>query len=381
MTRSIEVIVSGLLAMGGLQAAEITASRMAILTSEQGKVTVFEDGVTIVDDGTRISAGRVEFYDQQNLAVIHGGPIDIVTPSATVRAESAQYLMGARRLQLYRNVSIRRAGLLITGPSFVMDQASDRLTADAAIVVTDAEKGIEVTGGDAGFDLATEQGVIRSSPRMRLTRGEGLTVTGEEMRIDRAGGLATVLRNVQALTGDAVLQCETLYYLLEQDSALAVGRPLVRQQENRVTGRRMAFRFDGEQLSRVDVRGDRDSPPRLQRRDDEIQGRAITIELAAGKLAAIAITGDSGQRPELKSGRNRASGDQVEFRFTEGEVDSVRLSGTSQGTYFTDDGDRIEAGGSGSVIRFRQGEAREVEISDVAEGRLFRNVVPAGGDR
>ena len=60
-------------------AAEITANKMAILNTEQGRVTVFEDGVSIVDGETRISASRVEFHDAENRAVISGG-VSIVMP-------------------------------------------------------------------------------------------------------------------------------------------------------------------------------------------------------------------------------------------------------------------------------------------------------------
>jgi lipopolysaccharide export system protein LptA len=380
-------------------AAEITAGKMEILNTDQGKITMFEDGVTIRDGSTRINAGRVEFYDQQNRAVIHGGSVSIVTPAASIAAESAEYLIGAKRTYLYRNVVIRREGLVITSPSVILDNASNQAMTDAAVRIVDDRRGIEITGGASSFNLASEDGVIHGSPRLKVNRAGGITVTGDEMQLRSSQRYAQATGNVRLVTGDATLECDTLAYFLDQDSAQAIGAPVLTQKESQVSGEMMSFRFDQGDLKRIEVRGGERVVPKLTRRSsavqdsglgaresragqratnsrfgvgDEITGRWIAIEFDSGKLSEISIQGDSSHRPEVHQQDSHATGDSIGFHFAAGEIASVKLMGRTDGTYFTDDGDRIEVSGARSVLRFERGEAVQVEIADVRDGRLYR---------
>ncbi|MEO0109089.1 MAG: LptA/OstA family protein [candidate division WOR-3 bacterium] len=369
--------ILGLVTLARLPAAEITADRMAILNSEQGKVTVFEDNVTISDGGTRISAGKVEFYDQQNLAVIHGGNVSITTPNASIQAESAEYQLGAQRMFLYRNVLIRHQQLQIAGSALVLDNVASLVSTDAEVQVRDDQRGIFVSGQGGSFDLASEAGMIRGAPRFELLRDSRLVITSDEMYLSSSRNIARSIGNVRANTADALLTADTLDYFIDQDSALARGLPVLTHQENRVTGEQMAFHFAQGELQRIEVRGTSRNCPQLIRALDQLRGEKINIELQDGQLATIDIQGDSLQQPELHRKSNIVRGDRIEFQFHQGELEQLRLLGRTSARYFTDDGDRIEVSGSGTEVRFRDGEAYEVIVHDVPQGRLFRNAGPA----
>jgi lipopolysaccharide export system protein LptA len=384
LVRSSLVLAVALLS--GLPAAEITANRMAILNTEQGKVTQFEDGVVIADGGTRITAGRVEFYDQENLAVIHGGSVAITTPTSNVLAESARYLIGARRTYLYRNVVIRQPEREVRSQALMLDNATDDVVADGGLQIDDAKQGIQVAGGRGSFNLKTEDGVIAGSPQLKLARASGMTVTSEVMELTRSRQHARAIGSVRALTGDATLTAETLDYFMEQDSARAFGSPKMVQKENTITGDLMSFRFRQNDLERIDVRGTGANSPRLVQTSrvrparpgaesvevSRMQGRRIALAFAAGHLSEIRVEGDSLLQPELHQKSNRTQGDSIAFRFRDGVVEQVRVMGRTTGTFLTDDGDRIEVSGSESLISFKDGEASQVEIAEVRLGRLFR---------
>jgi lipopolysaccharide export system protein LptA len=357
-----------LLAFAGsaVPAAEITASKMAILNTEQGKVTVFEDGVTIVDGGTRITAGKVEFYDAQNRAVIHGG-VSIQTPGSQVTADSAEYLLGARKTYLYRNVTVSQQGLAISGQSLVLDNALDQVQAETEFRVVDAARGIEITGGAGTFDLASESGIIRSSPRLVLQRSNPMTVTGDELELRRAERFARTVGNVTATTSDAVLTCDTLIYFIDQDSARAEGRPVLKQTDNTVTGEQMSFRFVEGDLKRIDVAG----KPRLQQPDGEITGDQVRIQFEKSKLAEIDVIGDSLHQPELKQERNQARGDRIAFHFEDGVVQGISMTGRTHGNYLTEDNDRVEVEGRDSSVMFRDGKPVLMIVADVTDGKLY----------
>jgi lipopolysaccharide export system protein LptA len=362
------LVACGLLLAGGLHAAEITANKMAILNTEQGKVTVFEDGVTIVDGGTRIIAGKVEFYDAENRAVIHGG-VSITTPTSQATADSAEYLLGAKKTYLYRNVTVRQEGLTITGQAMTMDNAAEQVLVESEVRLMDEARGVEVTGGTATFNLASNDGTIYGSPRLVLHRSSAMTVTGNEMELHRGQGYARVIGGVVATTSDAQLTCDTLLYFVDHDSARANGNPVLKQNENTVTGDLMSFGFEQGDLKRIDVAG----TPKLVQKDGEITGEQVTIQFEKGKLAEIEVKGDSLHQPELKQERNHGRGDVIAFHFHDGEVQEITMSGKTRGEYLTDDKDRIEVEGAESMIRFRDGKPVLMQVASVREGRLYRH--------
>jgi len=350
-------------------AAEITANKMAILNTEQGKVTVFEDGVSIVDGETRIAASRVEFHDAENRAVISGG-VSIVMPGSQATADSAEYLPGSRKTYLYRNVTVSREGFVISGQSLVLDNALDQVLAETDVHVTDAGRGVEIWGGAGVFDLSSEDGTIYGSPRLVLQRASAMTVTGDEMRVHRGRREARTLGHVRVVTGDAVLTCDTLDYFIDEDSARAQGRPVLKQGENTVSGEMMMFHLEEGDLKRINVAGS----PKLVQQDGELAGRQVEIRFDKGKLAAIEVIGDSANQPELKQERNKARGDCIAFRFEKGEVQEISMTGKTRGSYLTQDNDRVEVEGRESSVRFRDGKPVLMTVAGVTDGKLFHRI-------
>ena len=199
-----------------------------------------------------------------------------------------------------------------------------------------------------------------------------MTVTSDRMIIRRSEHRAQASGNVLAHARDADLTCSELTYFLDKDSARATGTPRLVQGDNVVKGDLMSFRFHDGDLKRIDVSGG-DSHPTLTQKEDVIRGRQIAIQFDSGKLDRIEIEGDSLRQPEMKQKTNQVRGDRMVFRFLKGEVNQVDVSGQTQGTYLTDDSDRVEVKGRESAIRFKDGKAIAIEVADVTDGKLFRH--------
>lgn len=349
-------------------AANITANKMAILNTDSGKVTVFTDGVTIVDSATIIHAGEVEFYDVENRAVIHGG-VNITTPTSQVSADSAEDMLGARKTYLYRNVTVRQKNLTITGQSMTMDNAVQQLLVDSEVDVVDAVRGVEVSGRAGTFNLASGDGTISGSPQLVLHRSNPMTVTGDEMELHQGAHYGQAVGDVKAVTGDAVLTCDTLVYFLDQDSARATGSPMLKQGDDTITGTLMSFFLDSVNLRRIAVAG----KPKLTQKDGEITGDSVALQFAKGKLAEITVIGDSLHQPELNETKDHGRGDRIAFFFENGEVQEITMIGKTRGDYLTGDNDRIVVEGRDSLIRLRDGKAVIMEVALVKEGRLYRH--------
>jgi lipopolysaccharide export system protein LptA len=350
-------------------AADITANKMAIVNTEQGRVTVFEDGVSIVDGETRISASRAEFHDAENRAVISGG-VNITMPGSQAVADSAEYFPGAGKTYLYRNVTVSREGLVISGQSLEMDNTLDQVLAETEVHVTDAGRGIEIWGGAGTFDLSSQDGTIYGSPRLVLKRASAMTVTGDEMQVHPGRHRARTLGHVRAVTSDATLTCDTLDYFIDEDSARAMGKPVLVQGENTVTGEMMMFHLAEGDLKRISVAGS----PRLVQKEGELKGREVEIRFDKGKLAAIEVVGDSLNQPELKQERNQARGDRIAFAFADGEVQEISMTGKTRGSYLTEDSDRVEVVGRESSVRFRAGRPVLMTVAGVTDGKLFHRI-------
>ena len=253
-----------------------------------------------------------------------------------------------------------------------MDNAQNRISADTGVHIVDKSRGLDIKGMRGTFNLGTEEGTISGSPELKVGNDKPMTVTSQEIELSRPRHYALATGDVKAVTQDVQLNCDTLRYFLEQDSALAHGHPVMTQSGNTVSGDGMRFHFDSTNLRRIDVSGD-GQLPKLVRKQDSLTGREIVIRFQDGRVSSIDVQGDSARQPELHQELNLAKGDSIRFQFRNDTVDMVRIAGRTSGTYFTDGGDRIEVTGTESVIHFEQGEAKLMEIANVTEGRLYRH--------
>lgn len=361
-------------------ATEITAERMVILNTEQGKVTLFEENVLVSDGATRITAPRMEFYDQHNRAIIHGGTLTITVSGTTVTAESAEYLVGEKRIRLYRNVVLRKDETVLASPRVVIDIPAERVFAFEGVKINDWRRGIEITGESGDFDLSSQDGSISGAARLEVSQARNLIIASQFLQLSNTEQTALATGGVTADVDDARLTCDTLWYFLDWDSAWAAGAPEVTMQDGRIIGERMDFRFGQNQLEELIVVGGK-TMATLIHKEDRISGRKIAVQFAAGEPAIIQVTGDSALCPAIHRASSHASARGLLMVFDQGEIRQIILSGNSTGSYLSDDGDRIELGGSETRLVFREGGLLRAEVTDVRDGRLLRGAGRSGDQR
>lgn len=278
-----------LLALTFVLAADIEAGKMEILNTEDGRVTVFKDGVTIVDGDTKITAQNAIFYERKNLAVVYDS-LKITNPSATIKSDTANYYLSERKTILKGNVLVTQESLEIKAPELIVEYQKDLASAQNGFSISEKPHSIEITGKTGNYLLNREEGIIDSLPYFEINKNETLKVISQKLSFKNKEHFAAASGKVLVTTGHAILTCDSLTYNWENDSGTALGQPVLKEDNNRIEGNTIYFFAHEAKLERMKVEGEaygnyfNDEGDRI-----EIGGDLLSIFFTDGKTNSIEV--------------------------------------------------------------------------------------------
>jgi lipopolysaccharide export system protein LptA len=270
-------------------ATDIEAGKMEILNTEEGRVTVFKDGVIIVDRDTKITAKNARFYESKNLAIVHDS-VKITNPSATIKSDTAYYYLYERKTVLKGNVLVSQESLEIKAPELIVEYQKDLATAQNGFLIVEKPHSIEITGKTGAYFLNKEEGIIDSLPYLKIMENETLEVTSQKLSFKNKENFATATGKVKVTSGQTVLTCDSLVYNWEKDSGKALGQPVLRENNNELKGKTIYFFARDAELERMEIEGEaygnyyNDEGDRV-----EIGGELLSIFFAEGKTNSIKV--------------------------------------------------------------------------------------------
>ena len=284
-------------------AADIEAGKMEILNTEEGRVTVFKDGVTIVDRETKITAQNALFYESKNLVIVRDS-VKIVNPSATIRSDTADYYLSERKTILKGNVRVLQESLEIRAPQLIVEYQKDIANAQNGFIIFEKRHSIEITGKTGVYFLNKEEGVIDSLPHLEAKQHETLEVTSRRLSFKNKENLAVASGKAVVTSGKVVLACDTLVYNWEKDSGKAIGKPILKENNNEVMGKTIYFFAKRGELERMQIEGEASGNYYNEEGDKvEISGESLSLLFSAGKTNSIAVK-------NVKSGKLYRHGEQ-----------------------------------------------------------------------
>ena len=290
----LSVLICGLC----LYAADIEAGKMEILNTPEGKVTVFKEGVTIIDRDTRITAQNARFYENKNLAIVHDSVI-ITNPSAIIKSDTANYYLDVRKTIFKGNVSVTQESLLILAPDLTVDYKRDRASAKNGFIIIEQPNSIQITGKVGEYFLDKEEGMIDSLPHLEVKKNETLQVFSQKLSFKNKAKSALATGSVKAISGKAILTCDTLIYNWERDSGKALGNPILKENNN------------------------------------EVKGRTIYFLVQEGELEQMVIEGEAlGNYYTNQGGKVEISGESLRLFFSEGKTNSITVKNTRSGKFY-----------------------------------------------
>ena len=270
-------------------AADIEAGKMEILNTDEGRVTVFKEGVTIIDRDTKITARNARFYEKKDLAIVYDS-VKIVNPSAVVKSETADYYLSERKTILKGNVSVVQESLEISAPELLVEYQNDRASAKKSFVITEKPHSIQITGKTGEYFLNTEEGMIDSLPNLTVKKNETLEVTSQKLSFKNKDNLAEASGKVIVISGKAILYCETLIYNWAKDSGAAFGKPILREDKNEVKGKTFYFFTKDGELQRMEIKDEANGYYYNEENDRiEIGGEMLGLLFSEGKTNSINV--------------------------------------------------------------------------------------------
>jgi lipopolysaccharide assembly outer membrane protein LptD (OstA) len=296
-------------ALGGVYAADIEANKMEILNTNEGRVTVLKEGVTIIDRDTKITALRANFFEAKNLAILYDS-IKIQNPQALIQSDTANYYLTERKTILKGNVWVYQESLEIFAPELIVEYQKDRAYAEKGFVILAKPHSVKITGRTGEYFFAQEEGTIDSLPYLVISKSDTLTVTCQKLSFKNKANLAIAQTGVKVETNRAVLTCDTLIYHWAKDSACATGNPKLKENNNELKGKIMYF-----------------------------------------------------------FARNNANANEAQ---ADALLDRLEIEGDAQGLYYTDEGDKVEIGGERLNLFFTEGKANSIIVFGVKYGKLSR---------
>ena len=279
----------GLLMVSITLAADIEAGKMEILNTDEGRVTVFKEGVTIIDRDTKITARNAYFYEKKDLAIVFDS-VKIINPSAVVKSDTANYYLNERKTILKGNVSVIQESLEITAPELLVEYQKDRASTKKSFVITEKSHSIQITGKTGEYFLAKEEGRIDSLPYLTVKKDETLQVTSQILSFKNKENSAEAIDKVKVISGKAILHCDTLIYNWAKESGVAFGKPILKENKNEVNGKMFYFFTQKGKLEKMEIRDEANGHYYNEENDRiEIGGEILGLQFTNGKTNSISV--------------------------------------------------------------------------------------------
>ncbi len=284
-----------------LIAAEITAPKMEIIDTEQGRATSFPQGITIIDKETKITGTNALFWERDNVAEIF--QVLIETPQFKITAETARYFFDEKRTMLKKTVRVESETLLIVTENLTLNNLANIVYSESDIFIREKIHNIEATGKNAQYNFKEQIAIIDIQPRLKIignSEDDAVVIQSRKMFLKNREAQFYALESVYAYSANTILQCESLIFYLNGDSGLARGNPKVIDNQNDAQGEVIKFFFgedtsSAKNLSLNTVQIINSAVANYYSEDGKVEvwGKIFSIHYQAGKPYMIRIQSDN----------------------------------------------------------------------------------------
>jgi len=286
-----------------LFAADISAPKMEIIDSPQGRMTVFPQGITITDKDMTITGKSAIFYEKENRAKIYDSLL-IISPQFTITADTADYSFAEKKTNLKGHVKVESETLQIKTPFLTFEQGRNLAKARNGVIIKEKQQNLTIFSKTGEYDFNEALGIVDSFPTLQIERSDTTIVNSRKMILKNRQFQFVAIDSVSAKTGKTILMCDTLLFFIKEDSGLAFGNPKVLDKQNQISGKTIRFYFSQEdsikktqEKSALKTVKIIDAASATYITDDggklQVQGNIISINYKHGDIDNIQVFGDS----------------------------------------------------------------------------------------
>ncbi len=283
--------------------SDISAPKMEIVETPQGRTTVFPQGIVITDKNTRIIGKKAIFFERENKAKVYDS-LFITTQQLNITADTAYYDFDAKITTLRGNVRVESDTLLINTTLMTFEQGKNFVRAYDNVSIREKLQNIRIMSKTGDYNFTDAVGSVDSFPTLFIERSDTTVVTSNKMILKNRESQFWAIESVSAQTNTSILKCDTLLFFIQEDSGFALGNPRVLDKENWLSGNSIRFYFFNQD-SNLDIQDQ--SSLRTIKVFNNAQGKYITDE----------------------QGTVRVFGSNLSINYKDGEIDNIWISSDS----------------------------------------------------
>jgi lipopolysaccharide export system protein LptA len=223
-------------------AADIQAPKMEIVDSEQGRLTIFPQGIVVTDKENKISGKYAVFYERANRAQICDS-VMIENPRFTITADTVLYSFHEKSSLLNGNVIVESDTLRIETASLLFKQSQNIITTQTDVKIKEKKQRLTIFSKKGMYNFADDFGVVDSEPVLYIERDDTTIVRGQKMVLENNAARFMVTSNVSAKTNQTILSCDSLIFYTDHDYGIAQVNPRITENENLLFGNTIEFYF------------------------------------------------------------------------------------------------------------------------------------------
>ncbi len=226
-----------------LIATDISAPKMELLESPDGRITNFPQGISLNDKNLRITAQKALFYERDNRALLFDS-VNITTNNYLITSETLYYDFNTKTSQLLGNVILESDTLNINTPYLRFDHLQNIISTQKDITIKEKKQNLTITGNTAWYNLNKQLGVVESTPKLLIERQDTIIITSQKMAIDNQNTTYYAINKVAVEIHNAILSCDSLTFYIKEDYGVAMGNPFIKSHENYLSGEIIYFYFE-----------------------------------------------------------------------------------------------------------------------------------------
>lgn len=325
----------------------VTANRVELVTTPQGRMTVLDSNVVIVHGTATITADHGEAYETDERAVLTGR-VKMVDKGRTLTGDQATYYKKDKRAEVTGNVVMVDSGQTLTSDRLVYFRDDERIEADSRVRLESKDKKTAVTGSHGVYEEKTKHGVMIGMPRLLLRDDRldtTLTIDSDQMEVFNNEDRALAEGHVVMTRKGNKARCANLEYFRKEERAVLKGKPVAEEGDNTLTGREMEVFLKDNKIVRVVVKGEalaKETPKDTTGTSGgtEVRGDTLTMYVKNDTLDRTEVRGKAysiyypKEKDKDKEGKNVAKGDSINIYFGGGKIERVEIEGKAKGVYF-----------------------------------------------
>jgi lipopolysaccharide export system protein LptA len=273
----------------------VTADRVVLDETDQGRVSHLIGDVEVVHGKTVITGDEGYVYEKQKMAEITGG-IRIDDEGTVINSGTGRYFRETKMAVLIDSVVLQDGQQVLMTDSLVYYKTKKLAFATGNVVLIDKEQNSEVKGSYGEYDFIKESGFITDAPSLTLWEEEKeITITGDTLKIERKKNFMSCVGNVEVCEDSIISHSGYLEYYSDSEKIYLEENPVVEQKnKSTLSGNSIQVFLDKREIVKTVALGfAKGNYHFTDGGSNDVMGDSITIFFNDGRTYKILVTGNA----------------------------------------------------------------------------------------